>query len=105
MRVILSGISRDKSSGVSPEERMIRGILADAKPSIDGSKLVIVCKDEVSAGSLQGYADEVSEILRREIKKDMDFDIFGPGRGEDPDTKYPDLKDLINFDDIKITDG
>ncbi|MBQ3620730.1 MAG: hypothetical protein II940_03545, partial [Methanosarcinaceae archaeon] len=89
---------------IKDSREMVRGILADAKPSVDGSRLVIVCKDEVSAGSLKGYSEEVSEILRRETKKDMDFDIFGPGRGEDPDTKYPDLTELINFDDIRITD-
>ena len=83
---------------------MVRGILAEAKPSVDDKKLVIVCKDEISAGSLKRYVEEVSEILRRETKKEMDFEIYGPGRGEDPDTKYPDLGSMINYDDIKIVD-
>ena len=31
----------------------------------------------------------------------MDFEIYGPGKGEDPDTKYPDLEDMINYDEIR----
>ena len=84
-------------------KEMVRGILADARPSVDGTKLVIVCRDEISAESLKGYSEEIKEILDRETKKNMSFEIYGPGKGEDPDTKYPDLTSLINYDDIKIT--
>lgn len=90
---------------IKDSKEMIKGILADAKPSVDGEKLVIVCRDEVSAGSLRIYSDEIKEILDHETKKDINFDIYGPGKGEDPDTKYPDLESLINYDEIKITNG
>ncbi len=89
---------------IKDSKEMVRGILAEASPSVDGTKLVIVCRDEISAGSLQNCADEIKAILDREIKKDIQFEIFGPGKGEDPDTKYPNLESLINFDDIKIVD-
>lgn len=77
---------------------MIRGILAEARPSVDGEKLVIVCKDEISAGSLRANEGDVSAILERETRKQISFDIYGPGKGEDPETRYPDLESKINFD-------
>lgn len=87
---------------IKDAQEMVRGILAEARPSVDGDKLVIICKDEISSGSLKMYDGEIKEILCRETKKEIDFEIFGPGKGEDPDTKYPNLEKLINYDDIKI---
>ena len=77
---------------------MVRGILYEARPSVDGDKLVIVCKDEVSAGSLKANEEDVRAILERETKKQISFEIYGPARGEDPEAKYPDLESKINFD-------
>ena len=82
----------------------VKAVLAAAKPSTDGSKLVIVCDSDVSAGSLKGEADDLKAILERELKKEVTFEIYGPSRGEDPDTKYPDLEDHINFD-VEINDN
>ncbi len=87
---------------IKDSREMVRGILAESKPSVDGDKLVIVCKDEISAGSLKNFSEEVKTVLERETKKDMIFEIYGPGKNEDPDTKYPDLASMINYDDIKI---
>lgn len=89
---------------VSDSKDIVRGILREAKPSLEGKKLVIVCKDEISSGSLKANSADLTEILEREIKKNVDFEIYGPARGEDPDTKFPDLESLINYDDIKIRD-
>ena len=87
---------------IKDAQEMVKGILAEARPSVDGTRLVIVCKDEISSGSLKGYDGEIREILRRETKKEMDFEIYGPGKDEDPDAKYPNLEDMINYDEIKI---
>ncbi|MBQ4242965.1 MAG: DNA polymerase III subunit gamma/tau [Lachnospiraceae bacterium] len=81
----------------------VKAVLAAAKPSTDGSKLVIVCESEVSADSLKSEADDLKAILERELKKEVTFEIYGPSKGEDPDTKYPDLEDHINFD-VEIND-
>ncbi|MCR5774805.1 MAG: DNA polymerase III subunit gamma/tau [Lachnospiraceae bacterium] len=81
---------------------IVRGILSEAKPSVDKDKLVIVCKDEISAGSLKENAKELEEILERETKKEIRFDIYGPAKGDDPETRYPDLESMINFT-INIT--
>lgn len=89
---------------VKDSKEMVRGILAEARPSVDGSKLVIVCKDEISSGSLKGNESELAAILERETKKKIDFEIYGPGRGEDSEAKYPDIMSMINFDDIKIVE-
>ncbi len=89
---------------VKDSREMVRGILAEARPSVDGNKLVIVCKDEISSGSLKANETELAEIFERETKKNIDFEIYGPGRGEDSEAKYPDIMSMINFDDIKIVD-
>ena len=88
---------------VNDAKEIVKGILAEAKPSLDGTRLVIVCRDEISAGSLKANSEELTDILQRETKKNMDFDIYGPGKGEDPDTKYPDLESMINYE-ITIKD-
>ena len=87
---------------IRDSREMVRSILAESKPSVDGNKLIIVCKDEISAGSLKNNSEEFKNILEREIKKDMAFEIYGPGKGEDPDTRYPDLESMINYEDIRV---
>ncbi|MBQ8955745.1 MAG: DNA polymerase III subunit gamma/tau [Lachnospiraceae bacterium] len=89
---------------VRDSKDIVRGILMEAKPSLDGNKLVIVCRDEISAGSLKANADDLAAVFEREVKKKLDFEIYGPGRGEDPDTKFPDLESMINYDEIKISE-
>lgn len=89
---------------VNDSRDIVRGILKEAKPSLEGKKLVIVCRDEIAAGSLKANAADLKAVLDREIKKNVDFEIYGPGRGEDPDTRFPDLESMINYDDIKIID-
>ena len=89
---------------VRDAREMVRGILNDARPSLDGKKLVIVCKDEISAASLKANTQELDEILERETKKKVEFDIYGPGRGEDSEVKYPNLESKINFEGIEIID-
>ena len=59
---------------------------------------MIVCKDEVSAGSLKANEEDVRAILERETKKQISFEIYGPAKGEDSEAKYPDLESKINFD-------
>lgn len=87
---------------VKDSKEMIRGILSEAKPSVRGSELVIVCKDDVSAGSLKCFAPDLAEILEMETKKGIKFEIYGPAKGEDPEEKLPDLSSFINYDEIKI---
>jgi DNA polymerase-3 subunit gamma/tau len=82
----------------------LKSLLAEAKPSTDGSNLVIVCGNDVSAETLKDNADDLKAILERELKKEVTFVIYGPGKGEDPDTKYPDLESAINFD-VEINDN
>ena len=89
---------------VSDATEIVRGTLSAARPSTDGSRLVIVCENEISAETLKNNSDEVREILEREIKKNVEFEIYGPGRGEDSEEKYPNLEDSINFD-IEIADN
>ena len=88
---------------VSDATEIVRGTLSAARPSTDGSRLVIVCENEISAETLKNNSDEVREILEREIKKNVEFEIYGPARGEDSEEKYPNLEDSINFD-IEIAD-
>ncbi|MCR5747967.1 MAG: DNA polymerase III subunit gamma/tau [Lachnospiraceae bacterium] len=88
---------------VADAKEIVRGALRGARPSTDGNKLIIVCENEVSAGSLKINAEELREILDREIRKNVDFEIYGPGKGEDSEAKYPNLEDSIKFD-VEITD-
>ncbi len=83
----------------------IRGILSSAKPSVDGSTLVIVCVDDISSGMLQRPENkaDIDAIFEREVKKKVEYKIYGPPKGEDPGTRYPDLESFINYE-IEITD-
>ncbi|MBQ9444276.1 MAG: DNA polymerase III subunit gamma/tau [Lachnospiraceae bacterium] len=89
---------------VKNSQDMNKGILAEAQPSVRGNDLVIVCRDDVSAGSLKRSSDDLEAVLARETKKQIRFEIYGPEKGEDPEATFPDLRSMINFDEIKIVD-
>ncbi len=89
---------------VKDSQEMNKGILAEAKPSVRGDELVIVCKDEVSAGSLKCFSADLEAVLARQTQKQIKFEIYGPGKGEDPGSQFPDLESMINYDEIKIVD-
>ena len=65
----------------------------------DGRYVIILLNQPTNASE----ADDLKAILERELKKEVTFEIYGPSKGEDPDTKYPDLEDHINFD-VEIND-
>lgn len=79
-----------------PSIRMILGL---SKPSTDGKRLIIKCMDEIQEGNLKLPENTalIDEVLERELKKRVAFEIYGVKKGEGENEVYPDISSCIDF--------